>query len=65
MVPPKENENRSPYSVKIPLTCPVQGEAFKKLLEGMHMAGRPQEYVTPNGKVTTNSVEGFHGLALK
>ena len=25
----------SPYSVKIPLTCPVQGEAFKKLLESM------------------------------
>ena len=60
---PKENEDGSPYSVKLPLTCPVQGRAFKKLLEGM--AGRPQEYVTPNGKVTTNSVEGFHGLALK
>ena len=59
---PKENEDGSPYSVKIPLTCPVQGEAFKKLLESM--AGRPQEYVTPNGKVTTNS-KGFHGLALK
>ena len=37
--------------------------AFKKLLEGM--ADRPQEYVTPNGKMTTNSIEGFHGLALK
>ena len=26
---PKENENGSPYSVKIPLTCPVQGKVFK------------------------------------
>ena len=41
----------------------MQGEAFKNLLEGM--ADRPQEYVTPNGKVTTNSIEEFHGLALK
>ena len=59
----KENDDGSPYSVKIPLTCPVQGEAFKKLL--ISMADRPQEYVTPNGKVTTNSIEGFHGMALK
>ena len=29
------------------------------------MASRTQEYVTHNGKVTTNSLEGFHGLALK
>ena len=29
------------------------------------MADKPQEYITPTGKVTTNSVEGFHGLALK
>ena len=55
--------NGSPYTVKIPLLCPVQGAAFKELLEGM--AKRPQEYVTPNDKVTTNSIEGFHGLALK
>ena len=41
----------------------MQGEAIKKLLEGM--ADTPQEYVTPNRKVTTNSIEGFHGLALK
>ena len=59
----KENDDGSPYTVKIPLLCPVQGAAFKELLEGM--AKRPQEYVTPNGKVTTNSIEGFHGLALK
>ena len=29
------------------------------------MADRPQDYVTPNCKVTTNSIEGFHGMALK
>ena len=29
------------------------------------MAVRAQEYITPEGRVTTNSVEGFHGLALK
>ena len=29
------------------------------------MAARAQEYITPEGRVTTNSVEGFHGLALK
>ena len=29
------------------------------------MADRPQEHVTPNNKVTTNYIEGFHGLVLK
>ena len=29
------------------------------------MAGKPQEYITTTGKVTTNAVEGFHGLAPK
>ena len=29
------------------------------------MAKRPQEYITPQGRVTTNSIEGFRGLALK
>ena len=24
----------------------------------------PQDYVTPSGRMTTNTVEGFHGLAL-
>ena len=31
----KENDDGSPYTVKIPLLCPVQGAAFKELLEGM------------------------------
>ena len=25
---------------------------------------RPQDYVTPRGHITTNAMEGFHGLAL-
>ena len=29
------------------------------------MADKPQEYITSTGKVTTNAIEGFHGLALK
>ena len=29
------------------------------------MAARAHEYITPQGRVTTKSVEGFHGLALK
>ena len=29
------------------------------------MAKKPHEYVTPEGRFTTNSIEGFHGLALK
>ena len=29
------------------------------------MASKPQEYITTTGKVTTNAVEGFHGLAPK
>ena len=43
--------------------CTEQSQAFYELLLGMFE--RPQEYVTSKGKVTTNSIEGFHGLALK
>ena len=57
------NEDGSPYTTKSPLLCSVQLEAFEKLL--ISMAGKPQEYITAAGKVTTNAVEGFHGLALK
>ena len=28
------------------------------------MAARPQDYVSDHGRLTTNTVEGFHGLAL-
>ena len=53
----------SPYSTSKPLKCKEQSDAFLHLLESM--VKRPQEYVTPEGRVTTNSIEGFHGLALK
>ena len=29
------------------------------------MAKKPHEYITPEGQVTTNSMKGFYGLALK
>ena len=53
----------SRYTTKSPLLCPVQSKAFEELLKSM--ADKPQEYITTTGKVTTNSIEGFHGLALK
>ena len=54
------NDDGSQYTTKSPLLCPVQSE---DLLKGM--ADKPQEYITTTGKVMTNSIEGFHGLALK
>ena len=41
----------------------MEEEAFKILL--VSMADWPQEYASLNSKVTTNSIEGFHGMALK
>ena len=52
-----------PYATKSPLLCTMQSDAFLELLKTM--ADKPQEYITPTCKGTTNSVEGFHGLALK
>lgn len=37
-------------------------DKFKSLLEDM--SARPQDYVSIHGRMTTNAVEGFHGLAL-
>ena len=59
----KTDDDSSPYTTKSPLLYSVQSEAFEKLLKDM--AGKPQEYITTTGKITTNAVEGFHGLALK
>ena len=59
----KTNDDGSQYTTKSPLLCPVQSEAFEELLKSM--ADKPQEYITTTGKVTTNAIEGFHGLALK
>ena len=53
-----------PYSTCKPLKCPEHAKPFcMELLNSM--AARAQEYIIPEGRVTTNSVEGFHGLALK
>lgn len=59
----KTNDDGSRYTTKSPLLCPVQSEAFEELLKAM--ADKPQEYITSTGKVTTNAIEGFHGLAFK
>ena len=59
----KINDDGSRYTTKSPLLCPVQSEAFEELLKAM--ADKPQEYITSTGKVTTNAIEGFHGLAFK
>ena len=45
------------------LLCSVQSKVFENLLK--EMAGKPQEYITNTSKVTTNTVEGIQGLALK
>ena len=50
------------YVSKHMFTCEAQSMAFNSLLN--QMADRPQDYVTEQGRVTTNSIEGFHGVAL-
>ena len=43
-------------------SCKAQVAAFQSLIEGM--STQPQDYVSDHGRLTTNAVEGFHGLAL-
>jgi len=52
-----------PYSTNKPLKCTEQADAFLSLLKEMDK--KPHEYVTPEDRFTTNSIEGFHGLAFK
>ena len=54
--------NGEPYQSKHGFTCKAQADKFKDLLQ--QMASRPQDYVSLGGQMTTNAVEGFHGLAL-
>ncbi len=56
------NSDGSPYTSDNAFTCKVQVDNFKVLIEGM--AARPQDYVSDHGRLTTNTIEGFHGLAL-
>ena len=60
---PQEAEDGTPYHTTKPLKCQAQSDAFLHLLK--EMSKHPQEYVTAEGRVTTNSIEAFHGLALK
>lgn len=55
-------EDGTPYTSKHTFTCKAQAEDFERLFE--EMSARPQDYVSDHGRLTTNSVEGFHGLAL-
>ena len=50
------------YQVKDRFTCQAQTDAFFQLLR--QMASRAQDYITPQGRMTTNAAEGFHGLCL-
>jgi len=43
--------------------CVEQSGAFSRLLQ--EIAKHPQDYSTPQERVTIDSIEGFHGLALK
>ena len=52
----------TPYRSKHTFTCFAQADALKRLFE--EMAAHPQDYVSERGRLTTNTVEGFHGLAL-
>ena len=56
------NKDGTPYTSSQHFTCKAQVGAFKALLESM--AARPQDYISERGRLTTNTVEGFHGMAL-
>ena len=48
-----------PLSCKEWFPCKAQCDGFKSLL-----ADKPQDHFSGSGNMTTNAVEGFHGLAL-
>ena len=48
-----------PYKAEHGFTCKAQVAGFKAVIEDM--SSHPQDYVSDHG---SNSVEGFHGLAL-
>ena len=51
-----------PDTAKHAFTCKAQVAGFRSLVVGMSL--HPQDYVSDHGRLTTNSVEGFHGLVL-
>ncbi len=56
------NSDGSPYKAKHLFTCRFQVAAFTSLIK--EKAVHPQDCVSDHGRLTTNTVEGFHGLAL-
>ena len=59
---PHLTDIKQPYKTKHGFTCQAQTDDFKSLLR--NMAEKPQDYISFRGRTTTNTVEGFHGLAL-
>lgn len=58
----QEDEDGKPYKCKHAFNCPSQLNEFKAVLQ--KMATRPEEYITLDGRITTNIPEGYHGIAL-
>jgi len=56
------NSDGTPYKSQHGLTCKSQVLAFTGVLE--EMATHPEDYVSDHGRLTTNTVEVLHGLAL-
>ncbi len=55
-------DDGSDYKGQHTFTCRAQVGKFRDLFE--QMAAYPQDYISDHGRLTTNTVEGFHGLAL-
>ena len=45
------------------MNCPEQLKKFTDIMQ--KVANKPEEYINPAGKFTTNVAEAFHSLALK
>ena len=56
------DEDGTAFKSKHFFNCKAQANSFRALLDTM--AASPQDYVSDHGRLTTNAVEGFHGLAL-
>ena len=59
---PIQEKDGKPYHVNNGFTCKAQVDGFLELLQSM--AEKPQDYITSGGRMTTNTIDGFHGLSL-
>ncbi|XP_070546922.1 uncharacterized protein [Ptychodera flava] len=59
---PKKKDGK-PYSTTNLVNCPEQLKKFTDIMQ--KVANKPEEYINPAGKFTTNVAEAFHSLALK